>query len=107
MLKIIVNHAIRKVIALNAKKVSASRITNANSAILQSACCVTNQVVAVIIAREATHSCLKQVAVNNASLVAMAVKTCQPASIVTLICTYSNNRVTINVSVMLTEDGSI
>ena len=84
---ITVSNVMRKVIAFNVKKGSASRITNANSAILQSACNVINQVVAATIAWMATSLIPRQVAVNNASLVAMVVKTCPPASIVTLICT--------------------
>ena len=47
---ITVSNVMRKDIAFNVKKGSASRITNANSVILQSACSVINQVVAVTIA---------------------------------------------------------
>ena len=46
---ITVNYVMRKVIAQNVKKASASKITNADNVILQSACNVTNRVVVVTI----------------------------------------------------------
>ena len=89
------------------KKGSASRITNANSAILQSACFVTNQVAAVTIAKKASSFSIKRVHVRNAKLGAMAVKIRSPASIVILLSTLSDNLVTISVSAIITEDGTI
>ena len=81
------NHVMRKVIAQNVKKASASKMTNVDNVILQSACNVTSQAVVVTIVREAIGSCTKQVAVNNVNLDAMVVKVCQLALNVILIYT--------------------